>query len=655
MISGSVTYSTNYTATTDAGTSGITITPDVTALTATNYSFTPASRAIYIIKAMPTLSVSGTQSFTFTGSAQGPATVTYNGDGTTSLLYTNTDGTAYSSTTAPSNAGNYKVVATATAGTNYRATMSADYTFTIYSTGVVSAANTNVSSLVLSPASDISVSATGSLFIDANTSVHSLIVAAGGQLTINSGKNLSLSANFDLYSNESGSVGTLLNLNSTGGMSVSGTSTVNQYLSGARNWYISAPVSGSHVPASGYTFYSRNEPGATWFNMNSDSILKVGRGYIANLTTGTAYYNFEGPVNTGDKSVGLGKTNGVDKSGFNLIGNPYPSHYTVTKLATDAANALNTIWYRTATWVEDTKVPANSKYVYSFETCLLQPGGAVVGTPETTTNIIAPMQSFWVRTSTDGSTFTFANAQRSHQSSNLLKAPAKNNSSEPMIRLQVSNGKISDETILYSNVNALDAFDSYDALKMNNNSSLIPEIYTLVDNQQAAINGMSNLPYEKEITIGFTTLSSGMFSIKGSQFSNFSSGTQMILKDYADVNNPVTADLSDGSSYAFSSNVSINNTSRFSLLFHAPSITTGVNTADNSSIWISADANGDVVINGTTNAEGKVAVYNVAGQKIYSNNLTKGTIRLGNTLPVGVYMLSVTNAGKTITKKIVID
>ena len=166
---------------------------------------------------------------------------------------------------------------------------------------------------------------------------------------------------------------------------------------------------------------------------------------------------------------------------------------------------------------------------------------------------------------------------------------------------------------------------------------------------------MSNLPYEKEITIGFTTLSSGMFSIKGSQFSNFSSGTQMILKDYADVNNPVTADLSDGSSYAFSSNVSINNTSRFSLLFHAPSITTGVNTADNSSIWISADANGDVVINGTTNAEGKVAVYNVAGQKIYSNNLTKGTIRLGNTLPVGVYMLSVTNAGKTITKKIVID
>ena len=126
--------------------------------------------------------------------------------------------------------------------------------------------------------------------------------------------------------------------------------------------------------------------------MNSDSILKVGRGYIASLTTGTDTYNFVGTLNTGDKSVGLGKTNGVEKSGFNLIGNPYPSHYTVDYAATTAANALNTIWYRTALWVEDTQTPANSKYVYSFKTCLMYDDNvSYLGSPSGITPIVAPM------------------------------------------------------------------------------------------------------------------------------------------------------------------------------------------------------------------------------------------------------------------------
>jgi hypothetical protein len=83
-------------------------------------------------KGTPTLSVSGTQIFNYNGSPQGPATISYNGDGgTPTLLYTNTSGTAYSSATAPTNIGDYQVVASAAAGTNYNAATSAPYTFTI--------------------------------------------------------------------------------------------------------------------------------------------------------------------------------------------------------------------------------------------------------------------------------------------------------------------------------------------------------------------------------------------------------------------------------------------------------------------------------------------------------------------------------------------
>jgi hypothetical protein len=125
-------------------TTTLTISTTVSANAVQNLSFTVSAiggagltgtvtdnESFTIGKATPTISVSGTQTFTYNGSAQGPSTISYNGDGTTSLLYTNTSGATYSSATAPTNAGSYQVVASATAGTNYNAGSSSAYTFTI--------------------------------------------------------------------------------------------------------------------------------------------------------------------------------------------------------------------------------------------------------------------------------------------------------------------------------------------------------------------------------------------------------------------------------------------------------------------------------------------------------------------------------------------
>ncbi|MFV8465855.1 beta strand repeat-containing protein, partial [Flavobacterium sp. LB1P62] len=146
VIGGTATYTTTYTATTAAATAGVTITPVTTALTATNYSFTPLNGSITINKAAPTISVSGAQNFTYNSSAQGPSTISYNGDGTTSLLYTNTSGTVYSSATPPTNAGSYQVVASATAGTNFNTASSSALAFTIGK-----AATTTVVTVAASP------------------------------------------------------------------------------------------------------------------------------------------------------------------------------------------------------------------------------------------------------------------------------------------------------------------------------------------------------------------------------------------------------------------------------------------------------------------------------------------------------------------------
>ncbi|MHA8051854.1 beta strand repeat-containing protein, partial [Aquirufa sp. ROCK-SH2] len=127
VISVSVTYSTTYTNTTGAATSGVTITPDVSGLTATNYSFTPANGTITINKSSSTVTVTGSTSFTYSGSAQGPSTSTTTGSsGAVTYSYEGTGSTTYSaSSTAPTNAGTYKVVATLAADSNYEGATSA--------------------------------------------------------------------------------------------------------------------------------------------------------------------------------------------------------------------------------------------------------------------------------------------------------------------------------------------------------------------------------------------------------------------------------------------------------------------------------------------------------------------------------------------------
>ncbi|MEN9336980.1 MAG: hypothetical protein RLZZ500_1967, partial [Bacteroidota bacterium] len=66
VVSGSVSYSTNYTDTTPAATSGITITPDVSGLTAINYNFSPADGVITITSSpVPSISSATTATATY--------------------------------------------------------------------------------------------------------------------------------------------------------------------------------------------------------------------------------------------------------------------------------------------------------------------------------------------------------------------------------------------------------------------------------------------------------------------------------------------------------------------------------------------------------------------------------------------------------------
>ena len=100
----------------------------------TNYNAaTQVSRSITIARATSTISVTGTTSNAYTGSAQGPSTNTKSGSvGTVTYSYQGSGSTVYSATaTKPTNVGSYTVIATLAEDSYYASAISSAYAFDI--------------------------------------------------------------------------------------------------------------------------------------------------------------------------------------------------------------------------------------------------------------------------------------------------------------------------------------------------------------------------------------------------------------------------------------------------------------------------------------------------------------------------------------------
>ena len=439
---------------------------------------------------------------------------------------------------------------------------------------------------------------------------------------------------------------------------------------------MSSPVSGAvllpTVNSGTLTFYSYPESdsgqaagangyaaGAVW-NTVSTGTMTVGTGYIVKPSIDASTITFTGTgLNTGNQTIsGLTYTTANPKHGFNLIGNPYPSYLNVMPSINSNSNLEPTVWYRTR----------DNSSLYHCETVNTTSGfGTNASNTGRVTGYIPPMQGFWVRTTSaadnNPQSISLSNANRSHSTTvsepgvgnvptTSLKAPSTKNQVYTVLGLNVSNGTTGDETIVMFTPEASSGLDAYDSGKMSNGSASIPELFTVANNTELAINTMSDIPYDTDIALGFTTGKAGSFSISASLITNFAEGTQILLKDMLDPQNPVITDLTSDA-YNFNSEITSGNTSRFTLIFKAPSTTTGINPESNGNVWISTH-NGQIVINGTTNRV-MLEVFNTLGQKVISRNLTGINAQLNNSLATGAYLVRLTFEGKSITRKIIID
>lgn len=440
----------------------------------------------------------------------------------------------------------------------------------------------------------------------------------------------------------------------SGTVSGSGTTNVEQALSSGRNWwYLSSPVSaasssifgsdqvGKHVED--YVTYPKDGVSVPYYTapFSTPETLAAGRGYVIKraVTTPATYTFTGGSLNTGDISPLVTRTGTTAaKRGFNLVGNPYPS-YLDWNLVFDAATATN---MRNAIWFRTMGTSAMTFQTYSDGE----------GVPDNASSIIAPMQAFWVKVDKDNTaaSLTFKNTHRSHfvTGANPLKVKALD--ARPRLRLVVSNGTTTDELLVVGKSYASDVLDSYDIEKFSNDNVAIPEIYSVVSNQELVINSMNELTEGKTVTLGFRPGQAGTFTIETTQLENIDA--KVVLVDKVAVKEQ---ELTAETPYTFASDETPTN-DRF-LIKLVSKVPTGVdNTAATGDLTVYVNRNNRIqlICGIELNDQATVSVYNVAGQKLSTQKLSKSATELNGTYNPGVYMIQLTNGSQAITKKLII-
>ena len=545
------------------------------------------------------------------------------------------------------------------AGVNGNLTTSGTKTLNAAANYIFNGSVSQVPGALVTSAGSLTVSNTAGLTISANTTVSNLTIDPGAILNLSAAKQLTVSTTLsnsgtlNLLSDATGT-GTLLSPASLSG--TGGTYNVQQYLTGSTNsgtglpngrfWYVSSPVTGAtsavFAPSTGNKFWSWVEASNGYSAITTDDVpLTSGIGYVARMKDNTTL-QFAGTIRTGDINIDITRSGSTNSyRGFNLIGNPYPSFATLA--VADNTAIEPSIWYRTLT--SDLSAMAFDTYNYEGASYVSGSNNGPV------TGFIPPMQAFWVKTHIVGtSTVAFKQVNRSHQASVKLRSAEVD--TLPCIRLQITNGKAKDQTLIGLYKLASDELDRFDSHKMKNGIDSFPEIFTMNGNEELAINGLKHDGRTKTLALGFRTGKKGDFKLKVLEMKNLGDSLRVILKDK--IKN-CEKELKDSSEYDFTSDVATT-TDRFTIVItaNAPTSLKDVNTAS-ADAFSNSDNQIQVRLIGTADNNAKVSVYSTLGQQLGSFATSSANTVLSKRFAPGIYLVNVVAQGVQVTKKVVIN
>jgi hypothetical protein len=473
-----------------------------------------------------------------------------------------------------------------------------------------------------------SILETGAEITTTGAKAGALRIHSGAHLKINVGKDITCSGVAAIEPAE----GLLIASDATGtgsfisnGLSGAGTAKVQRYI-GSTNWaddndgwhFLTSPVaaqgiSGGFTPGTvtpdRYDFYAWGEATQTWLNQKVGGMptFEIAKGYLVAYESASTK-DFVGTLNTGNQALSVTKTGAGGYSGWNLLGNPFPSNWTWNG-GGGSIGGVAQIW-------------DNSPGVKDYKTVT---GGTVV----------AAMNGIMVYTSANG-TYTFLDASRTHTAATWYK------SSEPHITLIAhdATGGTSKTSGIRFISDATNGFDlAYDAYML---SGLAPKFYSVAENNEFSLN---TLPEAKEglvIPFGFVKNGSTNFTI---ELAESLDGMVLALRDKK---TNTTVNLSKNPVYSFTSSAG-DDANRFELLFGSQ---LGVNDSKTLASASAYSVDGRIVINNVS-GDTQMDIINVQGQLLNKYDFfSNGSHEVSVNLPTGVYMVRLSNGGELRTMKV---
>jgi hypothetical protein len=478
-----------------------------------------------------------------------------------------------------------------------------------------------------------------------NGGTTNLKVNAGSSLTVTDTTQILSASGLKLLSpSASGAPGSFI----TSYVSGSGSALAERYISGYstypqgqqadHGWHtISSPVdaqaftSGNFAPGPNDDLYLWDETTDIWINIKSTpsafgTQFGVGKGYLCAYQNSTPVKQFTGSLN-GNSNLditGLTKsTTNQMHSGWNLVGNPFPSalNWNISDAAWNKVNIDNIA----KIWNE-----ANASY-----------------TDINTNGTIPAMQGFMVHVNNiAGGSFTIPKSEKKHSTQAFYKSTEVNRlvlvASDPVTAT-------AQESVITFNDGATKGYDS--DLDSYFASGYAPEFYSIPEgDEMLSTNTLPAFDGSASVVMGFKKRDGMTYTIEASGVETFTPGIIITLEDTKE---NATQCLNENPVYAFTSAAG-DDPARFIIHFDSP-VTTGNSTAG---IPLTVYSAGSVIYIATPANSGtyQVTVSDMTGKTVYTGTVSQA-IRTSIPMEVstGLYIVSVRNGESSLVKKIMIN
>ncbi|MFL5731537.1 MAG: hypothetical protein ACJ75J_18755, partial [Cytophagaceae bacterium] len=309
-----------------------------------------------------------------------------------------------------------------------------------------------------------------------------------------------------------------------------------------------------------------------------------------------------------------------------LVGNPYPSTIDWESNAWSLTNVKGSVTYWDA---------CNGKYA-SYTVGGVATNGA--------TRYIPPMQAFYLKTIGTGA--ASVNLNNNVRTSSFNPSIWKQGTPSNTLKLTLSSGTYSDETVIRFHENAVDGFDNQlDAPKFRN-PDLVPSFYSVTENEEYAIN---TLPHsnEKNIPLHIESGFAGTYTIHANELGPFTADYTLILQDKL-LNKNIEI-LSEDYTFSLNKEQSVN---RFSLIYkNNPG---AAHSNKKTIVSINSDGQNVKVDCFGMQEQADIYIYNSIGQLISRNSFDTRLIyseKPQNIIP-GIYIVKVVADGQAYFGKV---